>query len=899
MYKQSLLKPSTLSRIFAAFILLLIVMLFLSLFNYYQALVQSYQTSLSSMATRLAYQIEDYRYQANHIYKLANDKSIAPTVDRLSVTEMRHDIFWLNSTNQTIDAIVFGSNKTASRVLATKLANYMEIVWGARNEYNSMYYLNGLDNTLVLVTTHSILKPELRFKESYLTLTSEEKRADMLAQSTQLDRREIISNIQKYSPDDLFYYTYRLMFNSPGQLTSVISFDISINSLIPSSLNGNFFTINSRPSSTGSSESYSSWVGTKLIFSQPIEGTSYQIYYHVALKNIIFNVVSYNFWLVMGMVIMIFLALLIMVFIRKRLISPNTNMLQELQFNESLNDDIINHISYGILVYDFNTNKKILGNNIANQLLPSMDLVHIKEMAIENHDVIQVSIENIVYEITLVDSTTKANTMLFIIMDKDKEALTQKRQELANREYKKNIHMRKIVFENMCSEILPALMQIDKQLTNITQISDKNIRSFTLKAESQLFYINRWFKNIELLNQLESQTVPIKNEKISISQMTSQFLKQNLSQLNNKGLSLYFHNNINPDSLINTDPTYLQQLIQLIWDYSIATTSFGKISFTLSYNADKNTVSLNVRDSGIGLNNQELSNLQSPFTGQTLNAAHFSQSGITFYLCKLLVKRMNGTFSIRTSSAIGTHYEISLPATNEMMVKEYPPLLEDIHIRLNIHNADISRIVRNTLTNYGAEFLDLSESSPHTDWDLLITDNNEEHFEHIIKIDGSLLGINELLPHYLTVNYNFADELIDAISRLIENSGNEDNHPDRPIANDFEPKFASLTPHNSIESEIISYQLNLANSGYRDLFVTTVPIDINKLYNSESVEDLTELKNTAHRLKGVFAMLEFTVLHKLCEDLEHYIADENGLEIKNCISMLDNSVKKLMPEGNQ
>ncbi|MEX6225614.1 hypothetical protein AB6F55_12780 [Providencia hangzhouensis] len=172
------------------------------------------------------------------------------------MTEMRHDIFWLSSANQTIDAIVFGNNKKANNVLATKLADYMEIVWGARNEYNSMYYLNGLDNTLVLVTTHSILKPELRFKESYLTLTAEEKRADTSTQSTLLDRREIISNIQKYSPDNLFYYTYRLMFNSPGQLTSVISFDISINSLIPASLNGDFFTINTRPSSTGSNESH-------------------------------------------------------------------------------------------------------------------------------------------------------------------------------------------------------------------------------------------------------------------------------------------------------------------------------------------------------------------------------------------------------------------------------------------------------------------------------------------------------------------------------------------------------------------------------------------------------------------------------------------------------------------
>ncbi|WP_334045017.1 phosphotransferase RcsD [Providencia huaxiensis] len=894
MYKQSLLKPNTLFRIFAAFILLLIVMLFLSLFNYYQALVQSRQTSLNSMASRLAYQIEDYRYQASHIYKIANDKSSVPPTDNLAVTGIRHDIFWLSSANQSIDAIVFGNNKQSNNALASKLANYMEIVWGARNEYNSMYYLNGLDNTLVLVTTHSILKPELRFKESYLTLTAEEKRADMLTQSTLLDRREIISNIQKYSPDNLFYYTYRLMFNSPGQLTSVISFDISINSLIPPSLNGNFFTINARPSSTGSNESHSTWSGTNLIFSHPIDGTGYQLYYHVSLKSIIFNVVSYNLWLMTGMLIMILFALLIMLFIRKRLISPNTNMLQELSFNASLTSDIISHISYGILVYDFNTNKKILSNDIANQLLPSMDLVHIKEMAIENHDVIQVSIENIVYEVILVDNMSKSNTALFIIMDKDKEALTQKRQELANREYKKNIHMRKVVFENMCSEILPSLIKVDKQLTKLSEMANINNREFILKIESQLFYINRWFKNISLLNQLESQAEPIKTENVSISNLVSQFLKQNLSQCNNKGLALYFHNNVNPDSLIVANPDYLKQLMQLIWDYSIATTSFGKISFTLSYNPSKNTILLNIKDSGTGVSNQELSNLQSPFTGQILNASNFTRSGITFYLCKLLVKKMNGVFSIRSSDAIGTHYEVTLPAA-----KEYPALLEDICIRLNIHNADISRIVRSTLTNYGAEYLDLSESSPHTNWDLLITDNNEECFENIVKVNGFLSGINQLQPHYIEANYNFADELIDAISLLIENADDEHGHSDNLISHHVDTQVLSQTSNESIENAILSYQLALANSGYRDLFITTVPIDINKLYNSESVEDLTELKNTAHRLKGVFAMLEFTYLHKLCEDLERYIADENGLEIKNCISMLDNSVKKLMPEGNQ
>ncbi len=113
-----------------------------------------------------------------------------------------------------------------------------------------------------------------------------------------------------------------------------------------------------------------------------------------------------------------------MLFIRKRLISPNTNMLQELSFNESLTS-ILSNIFHTVFWFMTLILTKILSNDIANQLLPSMDLIHIKEMAIENHDVIQVSIENIIYEVILVNSMTKPNTVLFIIIDKDKEALTQ------------------------------------------------------------------------------------------------------------------------------------------------------------------------------------------------------------------------------------------------------------------------------------------------------------------------------------------------------------------------------------------------------------------------------------------------------------------------------------------
>ncbi|MTC59412.1 phosphotransferase RcsD [Providencia rustigianii] len=899
MYKQSLLKSNTLSRIFIAFVFLLVATLFLSLYNFYHAWMQGHQTAVNTLANRLAYQIEDYRYQASQIYKLANDKSAPDSMNDITVTEVRNDMYWLSSANQTIDSVVFGINKPSSKVLASKLANYMEIVWGARNEFNSMYYLNGQDNTLVLVTTHSILKPELRYKESYLTLTAEDKRADMISQSTLLDRREIISNVQKNSADNVYYYTYRLVFNSPGRLSSVISFDISVNSILPFTLQGNDVSLSQRANNSTNNESSMSLVGTSVVLSKPVEGTNYQVQYNISLRNIIFGVVSYNLWLIICIFAVAFLAMLTTVFIRKRVISPNATMLNELRFKDTLNNDIISHISYGILVYDFNTNKKILSNSIANQLFPSMDLNHIKEMATEHNDIIQVSIENNVYEIILVNSAATENIILFIIIDKDKELLTQKRQEMANREYQRNIQLRKIAFENICSEILPAITHIDHSFTLLADSEHIKDKASLIEIQNQFFYIHNWFKNIELINQLEAQQVDWKQEKFSISHLISQFIKQNLIHLGSKGLGFYFYNRVHPDFLIEGSPSHLRTLFQLVWDYAIETTAFGKIVVSIDYDEEKHEVEINIKDSGIGLTPIELNNLQSPFTGQILHTSVFKRSGMTFYLCKLLTQKMHGSFSIKSSETIGTHYQILLPALMDQQTNEYPALLEDIYIRLNIHNADSARIVKRVLSNYGAEYLDIHESSPHGDWDLLLTDNDEIDFNNIIKINGNLRGIHKTKPNYIEVNYNFADELIDAISLLIENSELVEDNPAAQETLTQKKLTEPFEANHSIDDILYSYHLILSKTDYKDLFITTVPIDINKLYNSESVANLTELKNTAHRLKGVFAMLEFEYLHQLCEDLERFIADENGLEIKNCIRELDVSVKRLMPEGNQ
>jgi two-component system sensor histidine kinase RcsD len=86
----------------------------------------------------------------------------------------------------------------------------------------------------------------------------------------------------------------------------------------------------------------------------------------------------------------------------------------------------------------------------------------------------------------------------------------------------------------------------------------------------------------------------------------------------------------------------------------------------------------------------------------------------------------------------------------------------------------------------------------------------------------------------------------------------------------------------------------LQASGYYSLFVDTVPEDVSRLYTESAAKDFAALAQTAHRLKGVFAMLNLVPGKQLCETLEHLIREKDASGIEKYISDIDTYVKSLL-----
>ncbi|MBQ0212852.1 phosphotransferase RcsD [Proteus vulgaris] len=895
------LKPNTLTRLYVLFLLFMVISLFLYAYSYFDTWLDSKKNAINNTTHKFALQVEDYRYHSNQLFQLSNkisDTAFFPSLP-LTPIKLRSDVFWLEGRDQTIDAIIFGKPNEQTFQLAQRFANSLEIIWGVRNDYSSLYYLNGKGNDLILITTHSVLKPEIRYKESYLTLTAENKRSELLMQSTALDEKESLSPIRKMSTENIYYYTYRIMFNVPGQLTSVVAFDLPINNFLPSELSPHYL----RLLPTGQQSVYDknsieiSTDGSSLIFSQPIAGIPYSLSYEYPLKLIIKEIAYKNIWLLISLLAFISVSVFGHIYIRNKYVFPYISMTRNLRIKEEMTNDIISNLPIGLLVYNFSSNHKIISNSHAEKLLPHIDLSKIRQMAIEHNGLIQTAINNEIYEIRTSNNSNIDNTSLFIFLNKDNEALINKKLQLAQQEYEKNTIARRKILSNMSLELMRPIKDINEMVYQFKELLPESTHQQLLNLLlEKTNYISEWIENITLINKLENQEWKIHKDEFELSTLVESILITASPFMIRKGLTLYFHNNIRPGLLLINDGPALSKIILSLINYAISTTNYGKITVNLNLvkNKDKEEILIDIIDSGSGLTPQDIANIKYPFLGQAMGDKYYSNSGIIFYLCHLLCNKIQGELTIKSQESIGSHFRIALPYQHiDTEERTFNVLLEGISAKLAIKNPEIEKIICRQLDKYGATYFDKNRENLYPEYDIILKDTPDDSPESpTILLMSSIVGFEKISKNLIKCNCNFGDPLIEAITYLIEE--NESFSLDTT-------EESILDENNNLDNyEVIlnNYRKKLNGSDYKELFISTVPIDVEKLHLEATNKDFYSLAQTAHRLKGVFAMLDLEYLRESCEYLEHDIKNHNELEIKERITQLDKWIQQLLQQGN-
>lgn len=664
----------------------------------------------------------------------------------------------------------------------------------------------------------------------------------------------------------------------------MIAFDLPINDIIPINMARSNFMLQPDDSSmddgtlpldattsTGISMS-GSWVE----FSAPLPNAPLKVVYRVSAISLAIDLLRNNIWLIAINLLLLALSLVGIYFIRRQYIRPSENMAVELEAERALNQEIIASLPSGLLVYNFASNTVIASNKIAQHLLPHLSLQKIAHMAEQHHGVIQATVNNEVYEIRIFRSQLSPETYLFLLNDQDKEVMVNKRLQQAQREYDKNVQARKLMLHNLGIELNQPVRQMHDLVDRLrTQADEEQQQALQKQLAVQSSTVLGLIENITLLTRLETQDWQPSRHPFSPSTLIDELLQEALPSINQKGLSLFNHFHLDVEQQYIGDANALRKVISLLVHYAIITTACGKISLVVDHEPDHpDRLVFHINDTGSGISNEEISNLNYPFLSQTLVDRFDHGSGLTFFLCNQLCKKLNGQLDIRSKIDIGTRYTIRVPMEMEKKEAEaQEKLLDGVTPLLDITSEEIRSIVTRLLHAYGASCIVADERQINRDYDVLLTDNPQRADDYTLLLTSDEAGWQQLEKRYIRVNYNLSGAMIDAVLMLIEQ---------QMAALEQQESALSLTA-----DDIQLYEKQLKSSDYYGLFIDTVPDDVKKLYTEAGSSDFNALSQTAHRLKGVFAMLNLLPGKQLCESLEQHIADGDALKIENNISQID------------
>ncbi|MGE4798899.1 phosphotransferase RcsD [Yersinia hibernica] len=886
---------ANITRCFWLFIVLLLITMGLYGYNYTNAYLTEKKYALIYIATGLQQRIDDYRYHTYQIYDFANNPNLSDkNILTAQEVRLRPDIYYIEKPRRKTDAVIFGNHEASTLAMTLQLSDYLDSHWGPQNDTYSMYYLNGQDNSLALITTQPLKEVTSRFKESYLTAAAESRRAEMLQQANTLDERESFSPLRKLRFQNAYYFTIRTTFNHPGHLATVIAFDLPINDLIPPNMARSSFLL--QPDKTPINESMTpedtvtasiALNGYWVEISAPLTNAAMKIVYRVPVTVLAIDLLRNNFWLILTNILLLSLAVLGIYFIRRQFVRPSADIVDQLEVQKSLSQEIITNLPQGLLVYNFSNNAVVASNQIADNLMPHLNLQKIAHMAEQHHGVIQGTVNNEVYEIRMFRSKISPETYLFLLHDQDKEVLVNKRLQQARREYDKSLQARKLMLHNLGIELnqpINSLNQTAKDLQSTTDFVMQH--KLATKLVEQSANIIELIDNITLLTRLETQDWQPEQQRFSLSALMDELLLEVLPAINQKGLALFNHYLVDIEQDYIGDEKVLRKILSLLLHYSVITTAYGKITLNVDHEpGHPEQLIIQITDTGAGITDEEISNLNYPFLSQTLADRYNHSSGLTFFLCNQLCKKLNGQLEIRSKVDIGTRYTIRVTiAIENEQEEEQEKLLDGVTLLLDITSEEVRSIITALVNSFGANCIIVDDRLPGRGYDVTVTDNPQHYDKFTLLLASDEVGMQKLQDNYIRVNYNLGSAVIDAILLLIEQQilSDESNEKSESIAAD----------------DISAYEQQLKSSDYYSLFVETVPVDLKKLYTELKQRDFISLSQTAHRLKGVFAMLNLLVGKQLCETLEQHIADGDRLKIENSISQIDSFITRLLQQGN-
>lgn len=880
--KFSLL-PGSITRFF----LLLIIVLLVTMGVMVQSAVNTWLKDRSYQIVDITHavhkRIDTWRYATWQIYDNIAAAPGTSSGENLQETRLKQDVYYLEKTRRKTEALIFGSHDSATLEMTQRMSTYLDTLWGAETVPWSMYYLNGQDNSMILISTLPLKDLSSGFKESTIGSIVDSRRAEMLQQANALDERESFSSLRRLAWQNGHYFTLRTTFNQPGHLATVVAFDLPINDLIPPDMPLDSFRLepdssaqNLRASADkkeGPESATITFNGSKIEIASALNSTGMRLVWQVPFGTLLLDTLQN---ILLPLLLNIGLLALALFGYSTFRFQPgrqsesvsSSGSGNELRVLRALNEEIVSILPLGLLVHDQEANRTIMSNKIADHLLPHLNLQNITAMADQHQGVIQATINNELYEIRQFRSQVASRTQIFIIRDQDREVLVNKKLKQAQRLYEKNQQGRAVFMQNISDAFKRPLKALASQAANI---STPESHQLATQADTLV----RMVDEIQLANMLENDSWRGNPTLFSIQDLINEVVPEVLPVIKRKGLQLLINNHLPANDKRHGDRDALRRIVLMLIQYSVTTTQIGKITLEVSSDESaQDRLTIRILDTGEGVTLSEVDNLHFPFLNHTQSDNYGKANPLTFWLCDQLARKLGGHLNIKARESLGTRYSLHVKMAATPEEEDEERLLDDVVIMVDVTSNEIRNIVVRQLENWGASCITPDDRLTSQEYDLFLTDNPSNLTASGLLLSDDESGVRKIGPGQMRVNFNMSNAMQEAVLQLIEEQLAQEEILESPLGGDENAELHA--------------------SGYYSLFVDTVPDDVKRLYTESAAKDFAALAQTAHRLKGVFAMLNLVPGKQLCETLEHLIREKDASGTEKYISDIDAYVKSLL-----
>ncbi len=260
----------------------------------------------------------------------------------------------------------------------------------------------------------------------------------------------------------------------------------------------------------------------------------------------------------------------------------------------------------------------------------------------------------------------------------------------ANREAENSNRLKSSFLANISHEIRTPLNSV----VGFSNLLLSNDLSNEVKAE----YIEHINHNSEKLLQiigdiidlsrLESSQIEITYEEASLNAIVTEIAEEarKMIRRNEKAIVLEVNNQFEDSGdLIFTDKIWLKRVLSHLMDNAIKFTLDGSI--TLSYGKENDHLMFSVRDTGIGINKENLDHIFEEFR-QEIDGHHrpFEGLGVGLTLAKEVVDRMGGKIYVQSEKGVGSEFSFSIP---------YRPAGASVKLKPKTHNNDFPEVQLN------------------------------------------------------------------------------------------------------------------------------------------------------------------------------------------------------------